>query len=622
MPPTHIKNMQKPTQLELLAPARNAQIAIEAIRHGADAVYMGASSHGARSAATNSLEDIASVVDYAHKFNARIYVTLNTLIYDSELAGVEKLIGQLYTTGVDALIVQDLGILNLDIPPIALHASTQCDIRTPQKARFLQDAGFSQLVLPRELTLQEIADIRQATTVPLEAFVHGALCVSYSGDCQASLVATGRSANRGCCAQICRLPYSLTDANGRVLVSDKHLLSLRDMNRIDHLGAMIEAGISSFKIEGRLKDAGYVKNTVAAYRQALDSIIARSNGTLTRSSSGSTSCSFVPDLAKSFNRGFTSYFIDGHRPSSMASVETPKWVGNKIGTVTAVKGNRITIDNNATINNGDGLGFFNADNKLEGFRVNRYEGRSLFTAKPVGIKPGTIIYRNHDKAWDDMIEGNTAERTIGLDITLRSTPWGIAADATDSDGNSVSISAEITAEPANTPQYESRRRTFSKLGDTVYRLNKFDDQLGNTFIPASRLTSLRRDTIAALDSARSASYRFDYRRPTTEDLKIPASQLTYHDNVANCEAERFYRAHGATGIEKALEVASPGKNEIRVMTTRYCLRHEMGQCLRLNQASKWRGPLYLQAQGFRFRLDFDCRACLMHVIAERSATRS
>lgn len=622
MPPTHIKNMQKPTQLELLAPARNAQIAIEAIRHGADAVYMGASSHGARSAATNSLEDIASVVDYAHKFNARIYVTLNTLIYDSELAGVEKLIGQLYTTGVDALIVQDLGILNLDIPPIALHASTQCDIRTPQKARFLQDAGFSQLVLPRELTLQEIADIRQATTVPLEAFVHGALCVSYSGDCQASLVATGRSANRGCCAQICRLPYSLTDANGRVLVSDKHLLSLRDMNRIDHLGAMIEAGISSFKIEGRLKDAGYVKNTVAAYRQALDSIIARSNGTLTRSSSGSTSCSFVPDLAKSFNRGFTSYFIDGHRPSSMASVETPKWVGNKIGTVTAVKGNRITIDNNATINNGDGLGFFNADNKLEGFRVNRYEGRSLFTAKPVGIKPGTIIYRNHDKAWDDMIEGNTAERTIGLDITLRSTPWGIAADATDSDGNSVSIGAEITAEPANTPQYESRRRTFSKLGDTVYRLNKFYDQLGNTFIPASRLTSLRRDTIAALDSARSASYRFDYRRPTTEDLKIPASQLTYHDNVANREAERFYRAHGATGIEKALEVASPGKNEIRVMTTRYCLRHEMGQCLRLNQASKWRGPLYLQAQGFRFRLDFDCRACLMHVIAERSATRS
>lgn len=614
--------MQKPTQLELLAPARNAQIAIEAIRHGADAVYMGASSHGARSAATNSLEDIASVVDYAHKFNARIYVTLNTLIYDSELAGVEKLIGQLYTTGVDALIVQDLGILNLDIPPIALHASTQCDIRTPQKARFLQDAGFSQLVLPRELTLQEIADIRQATTVPLEAFVHGALCVSYSGDCQASLVATGRSANRGCCAQICRLPYSLTDANGRVLVSDKHLLSLRDMNRIDHLGAMIEAGISSFKIEGRLKDAGYVKNTVAAYRQALDSIIARSNGTLTRSSSGSTSCSFVPDLAKSFNRGFTSYFIDGHRPSSMASVETPKWVGNKIGTVTAVKGNRITIDNNATINNGDGLGFFNADNKLEGFRVNRYEGRSLFTAKPVGIKPGTIIYRNHDKAWDDMIEGNTAERTIGLDITLRSTPWGIAADATDSDGNSVSIGAEITAEPANTPQYESRRRTFSKLGDTVYRLNKFDDQLGNIFIPASRLTSLRRDTIAALDSARSASYRFDYRRPTTEDLKIPASQLTYHDNVANREAERFYRAHGATGIEKALEVASPGKNEIRVMTTRYCLRHEMGQCLRLNQASKWRGPLYLQAQGFRFRLDFDCRACLMHVIAERSATRS
>lgn len=614
--------MQKPTLLELLAPARNAQVAIEAIRHGADAVYMGASSHGARSAATNSLDDIASVVDYAHRFNAQIYVTLNTLVYDSELSEVERLIGQLYTTGVDALIVQDLGILNLDIPPIALHASTQCDIRTPEKARFLQDAGFSQLVLPRELTLQEITEIRQATTVPLEAFVHGALCVSYSGDCQASLITTGRSANRGCCAQICRLPYSLTDADGHVLIRDKHLLSLRDMNRLDHLGAMIEAGISSFKIEGRLKDAGYVKNTVAAYRQALDSLIGRSGGSLARSSSGSESYTFTPDLSKSFNRGFTSYFIDGHRPSTMASADTPKWVGNEIGTVTAVKGNRITLDNNAPVNNGDGLGFFNADDKLEGFRVNRHEGRSLFTVKPVGIKPGTVVYRNHDKAWDDMLDGDTAARTISVDITLRPTAWGMAVDATNSDGNSVSIGSEVTTEPANTPQYEARRRTFSKLGDTVYRLNKFDDRLGDIFIPASRLTAMRREAIAALDAARSASYRFDYRRPTADNLKVPGSQLTYHDNVANREAERFYRDHGATGIEKAIEVALPADREIRVMTTRYCLRHEMGQCLRRNPASKWRGPLYLQAQGFRFRLDFDCRECRMHVMAERPATRS
>nr|MDE6491317.1 U32 family peptidase [Muribaculaceae bacterium] len=434
--------------------------------------------------------------------------------------------------------------------------------------------------------------------------------------CQASLITTGRSANRGCCAQICRLPYSLTDRDGNVLVNDRHLLSLRDMSRIDHLGAMIDAGISSFKIEGRLKDVGYVKNTVTAYRKALDLLIDQSKGALTRSSSGSEIFRFAPDLTKSFNRGFTPYFIDGKR-DKMAATESPKWIGIEIGTVKGVKGTRITLNTDVRINNGDGLGFFNSDNKLEGFRVNRCDGKSLFTSKPINIAPGTVIYRNHDKAWDDMLAGSTAERYIPIDITLRPVTWGIAVDITDSDGNSVTIASELQTEPANTSQTEARQRTFSKLGDTIYRLNNFDDRLGDIFIPASRLTAIRREAISALDSARSAAYRYNYRRPRICDsAQNPTSKLTYHDNVANRKAELFYRSCGVSTIEKALEVATPSNGEIRVMTTRYCLRHEMGQCLR-QSGTQWRNPLYLQAQGFRFRLDFDCRSCAMHVIAER-----
>ncbi|MDE7389184.1 MAG: U32 family peptidase [Muribaculaceae bacterium] len=461
----------QPYSVELLAPARDREVAIEAIRHGADAVYMGASSHGARAAAANSLADIAAVAEYAHRFRARIYVTLNTLVYDSELKQVESLIRDLYRIRVDALIVQDLGILRLDIPPIALHASTQCDIRTPEAARFMQDLGFSQIVLPRELSIDEIRAMREAVDVPLEAFIHGALCVSYSGDCYASQLHTGRSANRGACAQLCRLPYTLTDATGCVLVRDKHLLSLRDLNRLDDLSELISAGVSSLKIEGRLKDAGYVKNVVAAYDRRL-----RQLG-VPRTSVGEASVDFEPDVARSFNRGFTSYFLSDPRPASIASIHSPKSIGTPIAKVSAVKGRAITIRGvKEPLANGDGLTFISGSGAAAGFRVNRVESPTVIhTAElpPSGLTPGTILYRNFDKVFSDRLNSPTARRTIGLHMMLRRCQGQLCLEA---DGVTVAISAP-DKQIARTPQTEARLRVLSKLGGTDYRLESLDDSL-------------------------------------------------------------------------------------------------------------------------------------------------
>ena len=420
--------MTKPTHIELLAPARDADIAIAAIDHGADAVYMGASHHGARADATNSLDDVRRACDYAHQFGARIYATVNTLIYDDELMEVERLVHDLYRIGVDALIVQDLGLLKLDLPPIALHASTQCDLRTPEKARFLEALGFSQLVMARELTLDEISDIRKATTVPLEAFVHGALCVSYSGRCAISQVLKGRSANRGECAQMCRLPYDLVDGQGRVLVAGKHLLSLRDMARHDRLEQMMAAGVSSFKIEGRLKDAGYVKNVVAYYRRAIDKVIERHPEQYQRASFGSVELNFEPALEKSFNRGFTHYFLDERHPKdgvSIASIDTPKSQGERLGHVTRCNGNTLSIDTHARLANGDGLSYLNAQGEFTGVRVNRAVGNgTVLLREPTAIPRGTLVYRTADKAFNDLLAKASATRHITVDATGRTGQTG------------------------------------------------------------------------------------------------------------------------------------------------------------------------------------------------------
>ncbi len=599
--------------IELLAPARDAMVAIAAINHGADAVYIGASSHGARAAAGNSVDDIARVCDYAHRFQARVYVTVNTLVYESELRGVERLIGELYRIGVDALIVQDLGILRLDLPPIALHASTQCDIRTPEKARFMQDLGFSQLVLPRELTLDEIRRMRKAVTVPLEGFVHGALCVSYSGDCRASLLNGGRSANRGECAQICRLPYDLTDGNCKKLFTDKHLLSLRDLNRLDALDELIDAGISSLKIEGRLKDEAYVKNVVSAYDREL-----RRLG-VPRTSLGLVERSFNPDPERSFNRGFTRHFLTSPMPAagSLASFDSPKSIGPEIATVEAVEGKRIRLKNiKSTPANGDGLSFVSAAGTV-GFRVNRFEPpHTLITAEAVtALKPGTKLHRSFDKAFSDLLTPATsAVRYIPLKLTLRRAGSQLILE--QADGVAACIEFEA-AEPAKTPQAEARRRVIAKLGNTVYRLEELSDLLGNEFIPASVLTTLRRSFVDTLDASLRSRFERPLRAPELAEAKWPeGNSLDFHANVANSLAKQVYRDHGVDGtIETAWEVTPPAGNNLPVMTTRYCLRREIGACLKTPAGKNLKEPLTLTSPTLSspLQLSFDCKNCQMNI---------
>lgn len=448
--------MPRHVDIELLAPARDADIAIAAIDHGADAVYMGASHHGARADATNTLDDVRRACDHAHQFGARIYATVNTLVYDDELMEVERLVHDLYRIGVDALIVQDMALLRLDLPPIALHASTQCDLRTPDKARFLEALGFSQLVMARELTLDEIAAIRKVTTVPLEAFVHGALCVSYSGRCAISQVLKGRSANRGECAQLCRLPYDLVDGKGRILVQGKHLLSLRDMAQHDRLQQMMAAGVSSFKIEGRLKDAGYVKNVVAYYRRAIDQIISREPERYRRASHGSVELTFDPDIHKSFNRGFTHYFLDGRRPvdgTAMASIDTPKSQGEYLGHALRCNGNTLTIGTQAPLANGDGLSYTDSRGQFAGVRVNRVlsDGTVLLRER-ADIPRGADIYRTADKAFTDLLDKPSATRIITVDAIMRYTSGLLSLTLTDERANRVTHTLPCDLQTAAKPQ--------------------------------------------------------------------------------------------------------------------------------------------------------------------------
>lgn len=610
--------MNSPRSIELLAPAKNAEIAIEALKHGADAVYIGAPSHGARSAATNTIADIERVASVAHKFRARVYVTLNTLVYDSELQAVERLVKQLYRAGVDALIVQDMSLLCLDLPPIALHASTQCDIRTPEKARFLADAGFSQLVLPRELTLEETAEIRRALPddVALEAFVHGALCVSYSGDCQAGFATQRRSANRGECPQICRHSFDLVDGRGNRLIENRHLLSLRDLNRLSLLPELLAAGVSSFKIEGRLKDAAYVKNTVAAYRQALDRIISQNPELYRRASVGESEISFTPDLDESFNRGFTTYFTTAAKPTGkMASVLTPKWIGREVGTVITSSPKQIKASLSAQLSNGDGLGYFNSEGRFSGFRVNRVEGNVIYPASTVNIARGTKLYRNNNKQREDALAAETARRTIDIDLTLRQTPTGFAVDACTKFGPAVTLAETADIQPARNNQAQQHRKTLCKTGDTIFQVDTLTDLAQDAFIPLSLLTDVRRRVLSELERNILATHPLELRRRESADAKWAGEPtLTYHDNVANRLSHRFYTDHGATSIQPALETGTRPAGPLRVMTTRYCLRRECGHCLLTEAGRDWPRDLYLVSGPMRFKLEFDCSNCRMHLL--------
>ncbi len=629
--------MKTAVKLELLAPARNADTAIEAIRHGADAVYIGGPAFGARAAAGNSIDDIRRVTAYAHRYHARVYVTVNTIVYASELAEAKRLVGELYEAGVDALIVQDMAFAEMrgELPPIALHASTQCDIRTPSKAAALASAGFEQLVLPRELSVDEIREIRAAlpAEVELEAFVHGALCVSYSGDCQAGFAAMGRSANRGECPQMCRLPYSLTDADGHELAPAAHYLSLRDLRRIDALGEMADAGISSFKIEGRLKDENYVKNVVAAYSAALDRLVAESGGKYARRSHGRANIGFTPDLDRTFNRGYTSYFLHGRMRSgtTMASLKSPKWAGRPVGKVVsppdARKGGSVVVEAFDTLNNGDGLTYTRPDGAFEGFRLNRVEGRRIYPASAVGLRPGMTLYRNVDKAFADSIERGATRRTIGVDMELFAgdEPDKIKLAITSEGGFRAEAEALAGNDEARTPQEDARRRVLAKLGDSEYVLDSLTDRLGGRFVAASTLSDLRRRAVAALKDVYARALPQPARMGTPEaGNEFEGCVLDYHDNVANPLARQFYEKRGARVEAEAAELAKPA-GEMRVMTTRYCLRRELGECLAEKSGGRLpKGPLYLRsvaATAVCYRLDFDCGRCEMHVTALRQGSR-
>ena len=607
--------MIKQRKIELLAPAKNLECGIAAIDHGADAVYIGAPKFGARAAAVNSLEDIAALVEYAHLYNARIYVTVNTILKDEELQETEKMIWALFRAGVDALIVQDMGITGLNLPPIPLHASTQMDNRTVEKVRFLADAGFRQVVLARELSLREISKIHEACPdVPLEIFVHGALCVSYSGQCYVSQACFGRSANRGECAQFCRLPFSLVDAEGRVIVKDKHLLSLKDLNQSDELEALLDAGASSFKIEGRLKKVSYVKNVTAAYRRKLDAIFARRKE-YARASSGSCRYAFNPQLDKSFSRGFTHYYLHG-RTKDVFSFDTPKSLGEEMGTMKEARGNYLTVAGLKSFNNGDGVCYIDEQGRLQGFRINRVEGNKLYPQEMPRIKPRTVLYRNFDQEFEKILVRKSSERRIAVSVRLTDTPFGFALTLTDEDDNSVTLSLAREKEPARTPQEENLKTQLAKFGNTPFEAVRIDiDFAGNWFLPASVLADFRRQAVEKLISARRINYRRELfvLKPTAH--AFPQSTLTYLGNVMNAQAVSFYAGHGVASIAPAFERA-PAEKAV-LMFCKHCLRYSMGWCpVHQRERSPYREPYYLvSTDGKRFRLEFDCKNCQMKVNA-------
>ena len=620
--------MMKQRKIELLAPAKNLECGIEAVNHGADAVYIGAPKFGARAAAVNSLEDIAALVAYAHLYNVRIYVTVNTILKEEELAETEKMIWELYRIGVDALIVQDMGITRLNLPPIPLHGSTQMDNRTPEKVRFLADAGFRQVVLARELSLQEIRRIHEACPeTPLEVFVHGALCVSYSGQCYVSQACFGRSANRGECAQFCRLPFSLVDADGKTIVRDKHLLSLKDLNQSEVLEDLLDAGASSLKIEGRLKDVSYVKNVTAAYRSKLDAIFARRKEYV-RASSGTCRFDFTPRLDKSFSRGFTHYFLQG-RDREISSFDTPKSLGEEMGTMKEQRGNYLTVAGVKPFHNGDGVCFLDEQGRLQGFRINRVDGNKLYPAGDVPrIKPRTRLFRNFDQEFERILARKSAERKIGVGWELADAPSGFALTAADEDGNRITLSFPYPKELARTPQPENLCTQLGKLGNTPFEvmpLGGTDSPSATTapaiainlsqnwFIPASVIADWRRQAIDKLIAARRITYRRELHvwKPTRH--RFPATSLTYLGNVMNTAARSFYQAHGVASVEPAYE--KQAVPEAVLMFCKHCLRYSMGWCPTHQKGhSPYREPYYLVGtDGKRFRLTFDCKNCQMKV---------
>jgi putative protease len=610
--------------LELLAPAKNADYGIEAINHGADAIYIGGPAFGARAKAPNTIADIERLVRHAHRYHAEVFVTLNTIFHDNELEGARQIVQQLYEIGTDALIVQDMGLLEMDLPPIQLHASTQTDIRTVEKAQFLDQVGFSQIVLARELDLKTIQQIAQATTCNLEFFVHGALCVAFSGQCFISHAHTGRSANRGECSQECRLPYRLEDSEGRVIGNDKHYLSMKDNDQSANLRALIDAGISSFKIEGRYKDLPYVKNATAHYRQLLDEIL-NHMPEYAKTSSGISTFSFTPQPEKTFNRSATDYFVNG-RKADIGAFDTPKFAGEEVGKVTKVGKDYFEMTTAVELHNGDGLCFFDVHKELVGMRINTVNGNRLVPNEmPEDMRRGMTLYRNRDHAFMRLLEKDSATRKIGVDLNFYETPDGFGLTVTDEDGCSASAFIQQEKQPAqNLEKAEANLRdNLTKLGGTDFLLRAFNLSVSQAwFLPASAVNGLRRDAIEQLIEVRVASYQRPAKKgPVEPPATYPEDTLSYLANVYNKKARAFYEKHGVKMIAAAYE-ANQELGEVPLMITKHCLRFSHGMCPKEAkgvigvQGTVTAEPMTLINGNDKFTLKFDCKPCEMHVMGK------
>lgn len=632
-------------KIELLAPAKNLECGIAAVDHGADAVYIGAAQFGARQTAGNSTEDIAELTRYAHQFGAAVYVTVNTIVYEKELAALEHLLKQLVEMGVDAILVQDMAVLEIykklkaeyvargyRMP--ALHASTQTDNRSADKVKWLKENGFERVVLARELSLEEITDIHKAhPDVELEAFVHGALCVSYSGACYASQYFFNRSANRGECAQFCRMAFDLKDSDGETLIEDSYLLSLKDMCQLDRLGDLLEAGVCSLKIEGRLKDANYVKNVVATYSEALNAYIAKHTGKYCRSSYGRCTYTFTPALEKTFNRGFTHYFFNG-RQKDISSFNTPKAMGEYVGYVKEIRRGSFNVAGTAMFANGDGLCFFNRQKKLEGFRVNRVENNRLYPlTMPKNLEPGMALYRNNDIKFERAMQGKIAIRKLQVRFVVDVVDGKLTFTATDECGRSANVVLNETPEKAQKSQHDNIVKQLEKLGNTVWTANEIsiNNSADEFFIPSSRLAAVRRELLEALEDTPVSNHTDKQAVGETATNSINANNTVYADtiniaNVANTTAQNYYAAHGVKNAPTAFELNSdykagsttPPSAVPPLMTCRYCLRYALGYCVKNGgKRPTWHEPLHLEAKnGIRVRLAFNCAKCQMEVYAE------
>lgn len=605
------------TKVEILAPAKNLLQGMLAINSGADAVYIGAPQYGARSNATNSLEDIAELVEYAHLFKAQVFVVINTILYDNELEGCRKLIYKLYDIKVDALIVQDMAILEMELPPIVLHASTQANNRDPKHVKFLKDLGIQRVVLARELNLSQIKEIHESSDVELEFFVSGALCVSFSGNCYMSVANGERSANRGSCAQNCRLPYNLIDGTGKTLISNSHLLSIKDLDLSDQLPNLIEAGVTSFKIEGRLKDIVYVKNNVSYLRQRLDGFL-ENNDQYTKASSGRVLFNFEPKMDRSFNRGYTDYFVN-QRIAKIGSWESPKSRGQYIGKVEEVTGKGYIIENADQLNNGDGLYFLNEKNEADGIQVNVVLNKHIIPNTYKEIKVGTEIYRNSDASFNKLVERDDSTiRKIGITLEMNETDTGFQLIATDEDGHTSSSILETDKEIATKEEsvIPNIEKNLSKTGNTPFIVDELKINFSkNWFLQASRINDLRRSVLDSLIAVRVSEYKVEKFQITKTDHPYPVKELDFTYNVSNKLARSFYERHGVTEIEKAFELQwEPGKS--RVMTTKYCVKYELGKCPRFQKdtmGEKLVEPLTLKNGETEYKLKFNCKPCEMEI---------